>query len=206
MKIRAVIYFDFKSIIQLPMTKALLFALLLLSLQSKSQSGVSPVTPATFNTGGGSAVITSSFTVDWSIGESTAIETWYGENSYANSIVGIKWNVTSGILQPFDKNHIIFNFQVPYFTSEEIRVYPIPAPNIVYIDFRSALKGKLTVHLLSLDGKLLDIKEFKQVDGNTTISWNISNRPSGFYYFRVMLTSDKGDILKRGTFKFEKIQ
>lgn len=69
------------------MTKTFVFAFLFLSLQSKSQPKVSAVTPATFNIGGGSAKINSSFIVDWSIGESTVIDTYYGENAYSNLIV-----------------------------------------------------------------------------------------------------------------------
>ena len=188
------------------MQKTLFICLSFFSLQLKAQITGPSVTPATLNIGGGSATISPSFIVDWSIGESTIIETFQGENAYSNSTVGIKWNVTSGILQPFDKNHIIFNFQVPYWTSEEIRVYPIPTPNIVYIDFRSATAGKIAVQLMTLDGKTLGLKEFKQANGNSIMSWNLANRPSGIYYFKILLISDEGKILKQGTFKFEKIK
>ncbi|MEO8961805.1 MAG: hypothetical protein ABI325_07985 [Ginsengibacter sp.] len=91
----------------------LLLGILFLSLQSRSQTFVPSVTPATLNMGGGSAKINSSFFIDWSIGESTIIETFQGENSYSTAVVGTKWKVTSGILQPFDKYHIIFNTLVP---------------------------------------------------------------------------------------------
>ena len=188
------------------MQKLLLFIFLLLSLQSKAQSTVSAVTPATFNIGGGSATINSSFMIDWSVGESTIIETFQGENSYSNSVVGTKWNVTSGILQPFDKNHIIFNNVIPYWTNQEIRVYPVPTPNTVFIDFRSTTTGKISIQLMTLDGRVLGVKEFIQVNGYSTQSWNIKNQPSGIYYLRILLSSDDGKILKQGTFKIEKIQ
>jgi hypothetical protein len=188
------------------MQKTLLFAFLLLSLQSKSQSTVSEVTPATFNIGGGSAMINPSFMVDWSIGESTVIETFQGENAYSNLIVGKKWNVTSGILQPFDKNHILFNSSVPFWTIQEIRVYPVPTPNTVFIDFRSTTTGKISIQLMTADGRVLGAKEFTQVNGYSTQSWNIKNQPSGVYYLRILLTAYDGKILKQGTFKIEKIQ
>jgi hypothetical protein len=183
--------------------KTVLFAFLLLSLQSKSQSAV---TPATFNLGGGTAKLNSSFMVDWSIGESTVIETFQGENAYSNLIVGKKWYVTSGVLQPFDKNHILFNSAIPMWTIQEIRVYPVPTPDIVYIDFRSTTTGKVSVQLLTLEGKVLGVKEFSQVNGTSTVSWNLKNLSSGSYLLRILLRSDEGKILKQGTFKFEKIQ
>ncbi|RNI33872.1 T9SS C-terminal target domain-containing protein [Hanamia caeni] len=185
------------------MQKTVLFAFLLLSLQSKSQSAV---TPATFNLGGGTAKLNSSFMVDWSIGESTVIETFQGENAYSNLIVGKKWYVTSGVLQPFDKNHILFNSAIPMWTIQEIRVYPVPTPDIVYIDFRSTTTGKVSVQLLTLEGKVLGVKEFSQVNGTSTVSWNLKNLSSGSYLLRILLRSDEGKILKQGTFKFEKIQ
>ena len=188
------------------MQKTLLISLLLLSLQSKSQSTVSAVTPATFNLGGGSAKINSSFMVDWSIGESTVIETFQGENAYSNLIVGKKWYVTSGVLQPFDKNHIIFNSAIPVWTIQEIRLYPVPTSDIVYIDFRSTTTGKISMQLMTLGGRVLGVKEFTQVNGYSTQSWNIKNQPSGVYYLRIILTSFDGKTLKQGTFKIEKIQ
>lgn len=188
------------------MQKALFFGLLFFSLQAKSQSNVPTVTPATLNIGGGSAKINSSFILDWSIGESTIIETFQGENSYSSSVVGTKWNVTSGILQPFDKNHIIFNPQVPLWTSQEIRIYPVPTPNIVYVEFRSIAKGKISIQLMTIEGRVIGSKEIMHVNGSSTQSWNIKNYPSGIYYLKILLTSDDGKILKQGTFKFEKIQ
>jgi hypothetical protein len=188
------------------MQKALLIVLLLSSYSARSQSPVSPVLPATLNIGGGSTQVKPDFVLDWSIGESTIIETYYGENSYSNTIVGKKWNVTSGVLQPFDKNHIIFNSVIPFWTNQEIRIYPVPARDVVFIDFRSTTTGKVSLQLLTLEGKILGLKEFFQINGTSTESWNIKNIASGVYYLRILLTSDDGKILKQGTFKIEKIK
>ena len=175
------------------MRKAILIGFLFFSLQSISQT----LSPATLNMGGGSAAITPSFVVDWSIGESTVIETWYGKNPFSNSILGIDWNVTSGVLQPFDVTHIINNsFFSPSWTNQEIRFYPVPTPNIVSIDFRSLTSGKITIQLLSHDLKLIGSKEFTQLNGNSTQTWNLSNQASGVYYFRILLSAFNGEILK----------
>lgn len=188
------------------MRKALLVVLLSFSLLSNAQSKVSPVTPATVNIGGGSSFINHSFEVDWSIGESTVIETFYGKNSYSNTVVGKDWNVTSGILQPFDKNHIIFNSAIPFWTNQEIRIYPVPTPDIIYIDFRSTTTGKISIQLLTIDGNVLGVKEFLQTNGTSTASWNLKNFSSGTYLLRILLRSGDGKVLKQGTFKFEKIK
>ena len=187
------------------MRQTLLAGILLLSFQAKSQSTVSAVTPATLNIGGGTAKINPSFTIDWSIGESTIIETFEGENAYANSVVTKKWFVTSGVLQPFDKNHIIFNYLVPQWTNQEIRVYPVPTPGTIYVDFRSITTGKISIQLMTLDGRVIGTKEFTHVNSYSTQSWNIKNQPAGVYFIRILLSSNDGKILKQGTFKIEKI-
>ena len=188
----------------MPMQKTLLIVLLLASCYAKGQSLVSPVLPATLNMGGGSAEITPNFVLDWSIGESTVIETFYGRNSTPNLIVSSDWSLTSGILQPFDYSHIIYNPLIPEWTNQEIRFYPVPTPDIVWIDFRSATTGKISVQLLTRDGKLLGLKEF-QNNGTSIQKWDLTNRAAGVYYFRILLMAPDGKILKRGIFNIEKL-
>ena len=188
------------------MCKMLFAGLLLLTIQTRSQSVSAPVTPATLNIGGGSAFINPSFSLDWSIGESTIIETFKGENDYANAVTGIHWAVTSGILQPFDKTQLIFNPVMPQWTNQEIRIYPLPTPQTVYIDFRSVSTGKISMQLMTLGGRLIGLKEFTHVNGNSTQSWDMKNQPSGIYYLKIVLSTSDGRILKHGTFKIEKIQ
>jgi len=187
------------------MQKTILFVLFLYSLPSMSQSNVTPVAQATLNTGGGSAAITPDLIIDWSIGESTLIDTYYGENPFSNSIIGINWSLTSGILQPYDKTHLIYNPLIPKWTTEEIRFYPVPTHNTVFIDFRSVTTGKISIQLFSHERKLMWLKEFNQSNSNSTQKWDLSNRPSGVYYFQVLLTAPNGDILKQGTFNIEKL-
>lgn len=187
------------------MRKALLSGLILVSLQSTSQTTVSPVTPVTLNVGGGSEKINSSFILDWSIGESTITETFQGENAYSNTIVGANWYVTSGILQPFDLTNIIFNAIVPQWTNQEIRIYPVPTPGTVYIDFRSVTTGKISMQLMTMQGNVVGTKEFNHLNTSSTQSWNITNQPSGIYYIKIVLSTNDGKILKHGTFKIEKI-
>jgi Secretion system C-terminal sorting domain len=187
------------------MPKTILIVLLFFFYRNESQTLTSPVVPATLNIGGGSAAITPNFVVDWSIGESTIINTYYGQNSYSNSIVGLSWAVTSGVLQPFDITHVIYNPLIPTWTNQEIRFYPVPTPNIVHIDFRSNTTGKISIQLISRDGKLLGIKEFNQNNSTSTQQWDLTNKAAGVYYFRILLSAPNGDILKQGIFDIEKL-
>jgi len=187
------------------MRNLLLICLLFCALFTDAQTVLAPTIPGTLNVGGGTAAVTPYFFVDWSIGESTIIDTYFGRNATATSNVGFEWNVTSGILQPYDTKNIVYNFLIPTWTSKEIRLFPIPTHNIVFLDFRSITTGKITIQLVGRDGKTIGTKEFNHTNGNSTQQWNFSNQPAGFYFFRILLTSDKGDILKQGTFKVEKI-
>jgi hypothetical protein len=189
------------------MQKAILivFLYLLHPPAVKSQSTVSPVTPATLNIGGGSAALSPGFTVDWSIGESTIIDTYHGINLNSNSNVGINWYVTSGILQPFDNIHVIFNPLVQRWTNQEIRFYPVPTRNIVSIDFRSTTTGKISIQLFGPDNKYLGVKEIYHANGNSTQQWDLTNKAAGVYHFRIFLRAANGDILKQGTFNIERL-
>jgi hypothetical protein len=180
--------------------------LLVLSLFSASYTFAQTVTPVTLNIGGGSAPVTSSFIVDWSIGESTVIETYYGQNFYPNSIIGSEYNITSGFLQPFYKYYTVVNPIIPEWSKEEIRIYPVPAGNDVNIDFRAASTGKISIQLLDMNGHLVATREFSQIAGFGIQSFNLANKTSGTYYFRILLTGDHGKVMKQGTFKIEKIK
>ncbi len=188
------------------MRKLFVSGIIFISFHFVSLGQLPTVSPAAFNAGGGTIQISPEFTVDWSVGESSVTETFYGENPYSNSVVSVKWGATFGVLQPFDATHIVYNYLIPHFTNEEIRIFPVPSHNNVFIDFRSVVTGKMSMQLVSMDGKVLGLKEFYQAGGNGTQKWDLSNKVSGAYYFRIQLTSDTGSILKEGLYKIEKIK
>lgn len=182
------------------MRKLCLLTFLLPSLQSICQTLPAPVAPTTLNMGGGTAAISTNFVVDWSIGESTIIETFEGRNTSANYQVGIFWNVTSGILQPFNKN-LLYNFLLPTWTLEEVHLYPVPTAGILNIDFKAISPGKVSMQLLTQEGRVIGTREFNQTTGTGAQKWNLSHHPSGAYYMYIQLSSGHGIILKQGTFK-----
>jgi hypothetical protein len=184
------------------MQKFLLFCLLLFALPCVAQT----TSPSVMNMGGGSKKIAPDFILDWNIGESTVTETYYLTNPVYNSYVGKYWNVTSGVLQPFDNVYIVFNPNVPAWSIYEIHFYPVPAIDYITIDFKSTISGKITIQLLNKSGTLLEEKEFNAADNNNKVTWSLLQRLPSIYFFRIFLTSPQGKILKQGTFEIEKIK
>jgi len=182
------------------MRKIILAPLLLCTTLSFSQS----LSPFTLNNGGGSKAIMPNFILDWSIGESTSVETYNVTAPPGILYVSRYWNITSGVLQPINKTNI-FNPIVRYWTAAEIKLYPVPTSNVVTIDFQALAAGKISIQLLDLSGKTLDVKEFYYGISNEKYRWYLSKHTSGIYFFKILLTSPQGDILKQGTFKIEKI-
>jgi hypothetical protein len=184
------------------MQKIILASFLLAATQSIAQT----LSPSTMNMGGGSEIVNGDFIIDWSIGESTSIETYYGDDLRNNRYVGRYWTVTSGVLQPLYKNYFFFNPFIPIWAVDEIRFYPVPTKDIVTIDINSTSTGKISIQLLDLNGKIMESKEFSQSNSNRKYAWDLSKRASGIYFFRIILVSSQSAILKQGTFKIEKIK
>ncbi len=188
-----------------PMYKILLVILFIGCCQSRAQVN------AVSNTGGGSATVATNFVMDWSIGEAECIQTHFVANPFPNPSFGTSWNATCGILQPYDKNQIILMYPISTWAKQEINISPNPTPNKVHINFRLLTDGnqyKITIHLLTRDGAVLGTQEIMQVNGSSTIEWDLSRYPAGVYTFRVILRSDVGNSnypLKTGSFPVIKL-
>jgi hypothetical protein len=186
------------------MIKSLLFFFLCIASSTIAQTiGYSP-TPGTYNLGGGSAKITKNFLVDWSIGESTIIESFFGSSSQENLLLTTKSFVTSGVLQPTDWFHLpILNTR--RLQLDEVRIYPVPAKNYINLDFRSGDIGYFYVSLYDNNGKLIQTKEFVKTEKPSSQNWNIAKLSTGIYYFKVLVRPNSYKIEKTGVFKFQKI-
>ena len=169
-----------------------------------AQTIVTKSAPGTYNLGGGTSKISQNFIVDWSIGESAIIETFFGRSTQENLLLTSKSFVTSGVLQPTDW------FYIPILRREtlrldEVRVYPVPAKNFVNLDFRSGDIGYFYVSLYDNSGKIIDTKEIVKSEKPISQNWNISKLASGIYYFKVLVRPNSYKIEKTGVFKFQKI-
>ena len=158
----------------------------------------------TYNLGGGTSKISQNFIVDWSIGESTIIETFFGRNTQENLLLTSKSFVTSGVLQPTDWFHIPI-LRAETLRLDEVRVYPVPAKNFVNLDFRSGDIGYFYVTLYDNSGKIIETKEMVKSEKPLSQNWNISKLASGIYYFKVLVRPNSYKIEKSGVFKFQKI-
>lgn len=186
------------------MIKILLFLVLLISNVALAQTFGGNAAPGTYNLGGGTYKISQNFIVDWSIGENTIIESFFGRNTQENLLLTSKSFVTSGVLQPTDWFHTpILNTQ--RLQLDEVRVYPVPANYEVNLDFRSGDIGYIYVTMYDLSGKILGSKELVKTEKPISQKWNISRLASGNYYFKVLVRPNSYKIEKTGVFKFQKI-
>ena len=186
------------------MIKILPFIILLISNVALGQTIGSNATPGTFNLGGGTSKISQNFLVDWSIGESTVIESFFGRKTNENLILTSKAFVTSGVLQPSDWFHMPI-LKTKDLQLDEVRVYPVPAKYEVNLDFRSGDIGYIYVTMYDLSGKILESKELVKTEKPISQKWNISRLASGNYYFKVLVRPNSYKIEKTGVFKFQKI-
>ena len=70
------------------MQKLLLFSFIsLLHFDVFAQVVIPPASPLILNTSGGSGIVSSSYIIDWSVGEATLIETYFGRNGSPSSLV-----------------------------------------------------------------------------------------------------------------------
>jgi len=177
---------------------------LLVYTKTFAQTIGSYATPGTYNLGGGSSKISKNFIVDWSIGESTIIESFFGRYTNENLLLTSKSFVTSGVLQPSDWFHTPI-LRTESLRLDEVRLYPVPAKNTINLDFRSGDIGYFYVSMYDNSGKLIQTKEFIKTEKPITQNWNISKLASGLYFFKVLVRPNSYKIEKTGVFKFQKI-
>ena len=159
---------------------------------------------STINSSGGGAIINTNLMIDWSIGESSIIDTYFGKSIYPTTIISSNWNCTSGVLQPIDTRQIVSNNNSNSFLVSEVRAFPIPANSSITLDLRSKYVGKLSVSLVDMLGTLYGQQEINLNNAVYQQNWNLSNLISGIYYFRLVLYGPNGRVLKKGSITFFK--
>lgn len=162
-----------------------------LSLGSYAQS----VSPATLNTTGGTYFFTY-YRVEWSFGESMAINTMTdaGSNVF----------VTNGILQPNTHNPATIS-NVGTWDKDEIRILPNPTQNVIEIDFFSKQKGKIIMNLYDESGRFMGTKQFDYFGNGSIQKWDLSRFGSGAFFLNIQLQPTGKSVAKKGSFKVLKI-
>lgn len=155
--------------------------------------------PSIVNIGGGSFII-DDLQMDWNIGESTIIESYFPNPALI---------ITCGVLQPR------INKKIPNDTTlsnwgditggiwkdTEIQIFPIPTTSIIEINLMSIPVGKISMSLTDNTAHLLGLKEFYYSGAQVIEAWDLSTFTTGTYYIQIALSSDTGILLKQGVFK-----
>jgi hypothetical protein len=173
--------------------KSILFIILfvLTSLFSSAQS----LYPYTINSAGNQVSIYN-YSIEWSVGESTAVNIM--DDSYV-------YVFTNGLLQFNVENQTETNM-VASFLPNEIRVYPNPVKNELIINILHASKGIDQIELL--DGKGTKLKEIQiKYNGMGAIeNWDLSGLTAGQYFLNIRQTHPlTGKLVKKGAYKILKI-
>jgi hypothetical protein len=170
---------------------SLIIPLLLISLFSSAQSNY----PYTVNVAG-NQVTKGNYNIEWSVGESAAINTM----DKSSLIV-----VTNGLLQYNVENQPETNL-VPSFLSNEVRVYPNPVKNELYINILHASKGNDQIELLDEKGAKLKEKVVIYNGMGALENWNLSGLKAGQYFLNIRHTHPvTGRLVKKGAYKILKV-
>jgi hypothetical protein len=172
--------------------KSIVFIILLvlLGLFSSAQS----LYPYTINSAG-NQVTRDKYSIEWSVGESTAI------NIMDNSDLFV---FTNGLLQFNVENQTETN-SVASFLPNEIRVYPNPVRNELIINILHASKGNDQIELFDEKGTKLKEVLIKYNGMGAIENWNLSGLTAGQYFLNIRQTHPlTGKLIKKGAFKILK--
>ncbi len=174
-----------------------LLAYLLLAINANAQL----LEPGTLNSTGGNFVFRGAptipnFSLVWSVGESTMIETF--------SVNGGMYFLTQGVLQPFVPLDLQ-TIPVQGWNKEEVKYYPNPVSTQLQFDLFSNDTGRVVLRVLDLLGNTHGVREFQYNTLPVNQKIDFSKYASGPYYLMLSLYS-KGQLKKHGVFKILKLR
>lgn len=184
------------------MLKLLLFSFItFFYINAFAQIVIPPASPLILNTSGGTGLLSGSYIIDWSVGEATLIDTYFARNGSPSNQVGAFWNVTSGVLQPYDK---FYKPNKPTWLPKEVIIFPIPAVGIVTISIQSFAVGKLMFQLVTQEGKILGTTSIDKNGYQLIEKTDLTRLSAGVYYIKLLLENASGEKIKSGAFKIIK--
>jgi hypothetical protein len=174
-----------------------LIALLVLSIHSHAQL----LEPGTLNSTGGNFVFRGTptipnFSLVWSVGESTLIETF--------SVNGGLYFLTQGVLQPFVPVDLQ-TVPIKGWNKEEVKIYPNPVSTLLQFDLFSNDTGRVVLRVLDLLGNTHGVREFQYNTLPVNQKIDFSKYASGPYYLMLSLYN-QGQLKKHGVFKILKLR
>jgi len=129
-------------------------------------------------------------TISYTIGEMVLVDSW----KYSNLMI------TQGILQQPKKRVIT---DVGFFTTDGLKLFPNPTPDILTVQFGSLLPGKVSFALYDNTGKLLQQEEFMYT-GFSTRQFNMMKYANATYLLKVIFKPNSGRE-KQGSYRIVKI-
>ena len=144
----------------------------------------------------GNQVTRGSYAIEWSVGESAAINIMDNSDQYV---------FTNGLLQYNVENQTETNL-VASFLTNEIRMYPNPVKNELYINILHASKGNDMIELLDEKGTKLKEKIVVYNGMGALEIWNLAGLKAGQYFVNIRHTHPvTGKLIKKGAYKILKI-
>jgi hypothetical protein len=144
----------------------------------------------------GNQVTKGNYSVEWSVGESAAINIMDNSDLYL---------FTNGLLQYSVQNQTENNL-VASFLTNEIRMYPNPIKNELYINILHASKGNDMIELLDEKGVKLKEKIVVYNGMGALEIWNLAGLKAGQYFVNIRHTHPvTGRLIKKGAFKILKV-
>ena len=137
------------------------------------------------------------FTVDWSIGEATIINTMQSADD--------QLALTNGFIQPLTNLLNIATANMP-FKKEEIKILPNPTRDIVEINFLTNQHGTARLQFYNSMGQLLLTKDFNLYGYGQVQKIDIRNFKAGYYNLRIQVQSFwTNKVIKRSVYQVIKI-
>ena len=144
----------------------------------------------------GNQITKGNYSVEWSVGESAAINIMDNSDLYV---------FTNGLLQYSVQNQVENNL-VASFLTNEVLVYPNPVRNELHINILHASKGNDLIELLDEKGTKLKEKVVVYNGMGALENWNLSGLKAGQYFLNIRHTHPvTGRLIKKGAYKILKI-
>ena len=171
------------------------FLLFLISILFGSTASAQLSAPYAINIAG-NQVTKGNYSVEWSVGESAAVNIMDNSDRYL---------FTNGLLQ-FSVHNQAENNLAPSFLTNEVVVYPNPVRNELHINILHASKGNDLIELLDEKGVKLKEKIVVYNGMGALENWNLSGLKAGQYFLNIRHTHPvTGRLIKKGAYKILKI-
>ncbi len=157
---------------------------------SASGAFAQSIGPSTLNAAGGSATIAGN-TYEWSAAEMTMVSTGTGTNLV----------VTQGVLQPTTPTTSVKDIRL--LGADELKVYPVPTRDILYVLPALNQKGDLDLALTDINGRVVLQQTAHLTTGNEKQEINMSALSAGNYFLNAVFTGSES--AQQTSFKIQKL-